>query len=84
MTDDVTDPCAIVCPNCGAEHHIDAAGTRDERGRCRDCSGYLPNPTERQSRLFHKRLAQTGLHTDGYVTVGGYTPASDYGDGDDA
>ena len=68
----MTDPCAVVCSACGSAHHIDAAGTRDERGHCRECYAFLPSPTDEQHRLFGKRLEQTALHEDGYVTVGGY------------
>lgn len=69
MSEGVTDPCAIVCSNCGAEHHIDAEG-----GHCRECSAFLPDATPEQHRLFTKRLEQTIRHEQGEVTVGGYTP----------
>ncbi|WP_254823100.1 hypothetical protein [Haloglomus halophilum] len=78
----VTDPLAIVCGNCGAEHGLGAA---NEPGMCRECSCFLPTPTSEQHRLLGKRMEQQVLHEEGYVTVGGYVPGvhgPDYGESD--
>lgn len=41
----------IECPKCGAEHHPDAANG-EFVGHCRECSGFLPRPTETQRQRF--------------------------------
>lgn len=69
MPEEIVDPCAIVCSVCSSAHHHDAGG-----GHCRECNAFLPEATDRQSYLFGKRLEQTALHDEGYVTVGGYVP----------
>lgn len=67
---DVTDPLAIVCTACGAEHHLDAGGER-----CRECAAFLEEATPHQQWLLGKRMEQQALHEEGYVTVGGYVAA---------
>jgi hypothetical protein len=41
----------IECNRCGTEHHPDAANG-EYIGHCRDCSAFLPRPTEAQQRKF--------------------------------
>lgn len=41
----------IECPKCGTEHHPDYANG-EFIGHCRNCSGFLPRPTEKQRRRF--------------------------------
>ena len=50
----------IECSKCGTEHHYDARG-----GRCRECSGYLPEATQEQHEQFGRFLEwNAGLSDD--------------------
>jgi hypothetical protein len=48
-------PCTvprIKCQECGTDHHIDAA-SGEYQGRCRNCSGFLRRPTDKEKRRFY-------------------------------
>lgn len=46
----------IKCGKCGTGHHPDAANG-EYLGRCRECSAFLPRPTETQQRRFTDFIA---------------------------
>ena len=53
----------IACGKCGTKHHIDAT-TLEERGRCRECSGFLRRPTDTEQEKFTDFLVWNSRHLD--------------------
>lgn len=66
--DRIHGPCTvprIECNKCGTGHHPDAANG-EYTGHCRECSAFLPRPTEKQERQFTDFI----VWKDRYVRAG--------------
>lgn len=55
-------PPYIDCPKCGTSHHYDAAAG-EYQGRCRECSSFLPRPTEAEHQQFTEFYVWNSLHS---------------------
>lgn len=56
-------PPRISCGRCGTRHHYDAAAG-EYQGHCRDCSGFLPSPSDVEHRQFTEFLVWNSKHCE--------------------
>ena len=70
------DPISQQCEQCGHRQFNDRIGPQP---RCSECSAFMSYASEEQCHIYYKRLEQSILHEEGYVTVGGWVEGVESG-----